>query len=90
MCSEVVYVSYRPDAGKRKGITLPLTTVMGRLTLPPNDIVRMFDQQLGTPEQQLSFVAFLDGREATGSAIVATEADLRASWRRAKWDLSQL
>ncbi len=90
VCSEVVYVSYRPDAGKRKGITLPLTTVMGRLTLPPNDIVRMFDQQLGTPEQQLTFVAFLDGREATGSAIVATEADLRASWRRAKWDLSQL
>ncbi len=90
VCSEVVYVSYRPDAGKRKGITLPLTTVMGRLTLPPNDIVRMFDQQLGTPEQQLTFVAFLDGREATGAAIVATEADLRTSWRRAKWDLSQL
>ncbi len=90
VCSEVVYVSYRPDAGTRKGITLPLTTVMGRLTLPPNDIVRMFDEQLGKPEQQLTFVAFLDGREATASAVVATEADLRASWHRAKWDLSQL
>ena len=90
VCSEVVYVSYRPDAGKRKGIVLPLTTVMGRLTLPPNDIVRMFDQQLDTPGQQLAFVAFLDGRESSHAAVVATQADLRASWRRPKWDLSQL
>jgi hypothetical protein len=90
VCSEVVYVAYRPDAGKRKGLVLPLTTVMGRLTLPPNDIVRMFDEAWGTPEAQLTFVAFLDGREATASAVIATEDDLRASWRRAKWDLSQL
>ena len=90
VCSEVVYVAYRPISGTRKGLTLPLTTVMGRLTLPPNDIVRMFDEQRDTADQQLAFVAFLDGRESSHSAIVGTEADLRASWRRPKWDLSQL
>lgn len=89
VCSELVYQAYLPEKSKQTGLLLPLTEVMGRKTLPPNDIIRTFDQQYGTAQQQMDFVAFLDGRESTGSAIVATEADLRASWRRPKWDLSQ-
>ncbi len=89
VCSEVVYVAYRPEKGVSTGLTLPLEEVMGRKTLPPTNLIEVFDTQFGKPEQQLDFVAFLDGREANGNAVVATEADLRASWRRAKWDLSQ-
>lgn len=89
VCSEVVYQAYLPEKAKQTGLLLPLTEVMGRKTLPPNDIIRTFDQQYGTPQQQLDFVAFLDGRESMRSAIVGTVADLRASWQRPKWDLSQ-
>ncbi|MBM4346004.1 MAG: hypothetical protein FJ100_21735 [Deltaproteobacteria bacterium] len=89
VCSEVVYVAYRPEKGVMTGLTLPLEEVMGRKTLPPTNLVELFDTQFGKPEQQMDFVAFLDGREASGTAVVATEADLRASWRRPKWDLSQ-
>ncbi len=89
VCSEVVYVVYRPEKGVSTGLTLPLEEVMGRKTLPPTNLIELFDTQMGTKDQQLDFVAFLDGREASGTAVVATEADLRASWRRAKWDLSQ-
>ncbi len=88
VCSELVYVAYQTLAPKQ-GLNLPLTEVMGRETLPPTDFVRVFDQQYGTAAQQLDFVAFLDGRESSGTAVVATEAALRASWQRPKWDLAQ-
>jgi hypothetical protein len=89
VCSELVYVAYLRPQGQGTGLLLPLTTVLGRVTLPPNDIAALFDAEAGTPTRQMDFVAFLDGRESSKSAIVATEADLRASWRRPKWDLSQ-
>ena len=62
---------------------------MGGFALPPTNMIKLFDTQFGTPAQQFDFVAFLDGRESTGTAVVATEADLRASWKRPKWDLAQ-
>jgi hypothetical protein len=89
VCSEVVYQAYLPEKSVQTGLSLPLTEVMGRKTLPPNDIIRTFDQQFGTSSQQFDFVAFLDGRESSGSAVIATVDDLRASWKRPKWDLSQ-
>lgn len=89
VCSELVYVSYRPEKGGETGLNLPLEDVMGRQTLPPTNLVQLFDTQHDTPQQQLDFVAFLDGRESSGTAVVATEADLRASWRRPKWDVAQ-
>lgn len=89
VCSEVVYQAYLPQKSLQTGLDLPLTEVMGRKTLPPNDIVRTFDEQYGTPSQQFDFVAFLDGRESSKSAVLGTVDDLRASWQRPKWDLSQ-
>lgn len=88
VCSELVYVAYQTLAPKQ-GLNLPLTEVMGRQTLPPTDLVKLFDQQYASAARQLDFVAFLDGRESTRTAVVATEADLRASWQRPKWDLAQ-
>lgn len=89
VCSEVVYVAYLAEKSGSAGLSFPLEEVMGRKTLPPTNFVQLFDTQFGTKDQQLDFVAFLDGRESTKTAVKATEADLRASWRRPKWDLSQ-
>jgi hypothetical protein len=59
------------------------------MTLGPNSVVRLFDQQRGTPQEQLAFAWFLDGREREGRAVFADEAAFRASWRRPKWDIVQ-
>jgi hypothetical protein len=88
VCSELVYKAFQPEDGKAT-VTFPLTKQNGRYILPPNDIVRVFDERQGTKEQQLDFVFFLDGNEGLGRA---TESDLeafRTSWRRPKWDLVQ-
>jgi hypothetical protein len=88
VCSELVWKSYRPDMGKQ-GLDLPLVEVMGRQTLPANEIVRLFDAQHDTPDRQLEFVAFLDGRVAEGIAVEGDLASFRASHLRPKWDLLQ-
>jgi hypothetical protein len=84
VCTELVYKAYEPGPGKT-GLSLPLTEVLGRTTLPPNLIARMYDEELRTVGQQLDLVAFLDGDEAVGVALESTEASFRASWKRPKW-----
>lgn len=88
VCSELVFKSWesRKDV---QGLQLGLEKVVGRMTLGPNSIVRTFDQQRGTPAEQLAFAWFLDGREREGRAVFADEAAFRASWRRPKWDILQ-
>lgn len=88
VCSELVFKSYEPRAGV-EGVSLGLERVVGRMTLGPNSIVRTFDQQLGTPGEQLSFAWFLDGRESDRRAAFADVDAFRASWRRPKWDIVQ-
>jgi len=90
VCSELVYTAYDLPASVGARLQLdPLPDVMGRATLPPNDIIARFDAEHGTAAQQLDFVAFLDGDEAAGLAHVADLQALRASWQRPKWDLAQ-
>ncbi len=88
VCTELVMKSYAPSA-RQQGVTFPTVRVAGRTTLPANDIVRMFDEQLGTDKQQLDFVFFLDGNEKTRAARLATVEDFRATHRRPKWDVLQ-
>lgn len=88
VCSELVWKAYLPSKGM-KGLNIPLTNVAGRMTLPPNDIVRVFDAEAGKEDRQLDFVAFLDGREKTQDAVEADEATFRATYRRQKWDILQ-
>lgn len=89
VCSELVYDAYQAPEGEGRGLDIALSEIMGRITLPPNDLVAQFDEAYGTPSQQLDFVAFLDGDPAAGGAHFATLDDFRASWRRSKWDISQ-
>jgi hypothetical protein len=84
VCSELVYKAYEPGPG-RQGLRLPLIEILGRPVLPPNEIARLFDSELGTPREQLDLVRFLDGRGATGFAGEADVASFRRSWQRPKW-----
>lgn len=75
VCTELVYKSYEPE------LRLPFEEILGRLATPANLIARKFDLEYGTPEQQLDFVAFLDGAKDAGVA------EFRKSWLRPKWHI---
>lgn len=90
VCTELVYKAWQPGKNK-KGLGLQLISVMGRPTLPANEIVRQYAQQLKSPNAspEMEFVYFLDGREKEGKAVVSTKKDFVASWERPKWDTAQ-
>ncbi|MCA8922139.1 MAG: protein tyrosine phosphatase [Planctomycetes bacterium] len=88
VCSEVVWRAYRPQEGA-PGLELPLVQVVGRPTLSPNEMARVYAREHGTPQAQFDFVAFIDAREADQSTFFADEAAFRASGERSKWDFSQ-
>jgi hypothetical protein len=88
VCTELVYKAYEPRQGM-KGLKLDLDRVAGRTTLGPNSIIRQFDRDYGTPQQQLDFVWFLDGHEKEGTASFADLTTFRASHARVKWDIAQ-
>ncbi len=88
VCTELVYKAWQPDEGK-PGVDLELVRVMGRTTLPANDIVRQFDETYGTPEQLFDFVYFLDGVEKGSTSLPRDVDALRSSWKRPKWDVLQ-
>lgn len=90
VCTELVYKAWEPSP-KKRGVALEMVDVMGRATLPANDIVRQFDAQRELPdgERQLDFVYFLDGFERVDVAVVGDEDGFASSWRRPKWDVVQ-
>lgn len=86
VCSELVYKAYEDP---ETGVQFPLQEVVGRKTLPVNIIARLFDEQAGTPEQQMDFVWFLDSTEKDQKAFFSTEASFRESHKRPQWDVAQ-
>ncbi len=85
VCSEIVYKAYLPT-DENKGLQLPLSEVMGRKILSPNNIARLFDEEYES-KPQLDLVLFLDGNEKINKAARA-ELDLfRKSWTRPKWHI---
>jgi hypothetical protein len=88
VCTELVYKSYAPS-GDDRGVRVGLVEVAGRMTLPANELVRLFDAEHGKEDRQLDFVAFLDGREDLKGAFLNTEEAFRQSYRRLKWDVAQ-
>ena len=72
------------------GRVAPFGLLANLLAVPiAGAVMLLFDQQFGTDQQQFDFVAFLDGREATRTAVQGTVDDLRKSWQRPKWDTAQ-
>ena len=88
VCSELVFKAYEPREGM-PGLKLGLEKIVGRMTLGPNAIVRTFDQQLGSKDEQLGFAWFLDGTEKGRDARFVDVDAFRASWKRPKWDIVQ-
>jgi hypothetical protein len=86
VCSELVYKAYEPATGIT-GLRFELPEVLGRKVLSPNDMVRIFDQEQGTAQQQMELVLFLDGHERLQTAPPATMDEFRQSWRRPKWHI---
>jgi uncharacterized protein YycO len=88
VCTELVYKSWQPGEGKQ-GPPVSLVKVMGRQTLPANDLIRQFDQTYDQDPRPMNFVYFLDGHERSKGAVISNEEAMRASWRRPKWDVLQ-
>ena len=84
VCTELVRRSYRPRGG-RPGLELSPISVAGRLTLPANEIARTFKRQYGSPDRQLDFVLYLEGREEDGHAVSAGVESFLATPERSKW-----
>ena len=86
VCSEVVYKAY--EGGKEvKGLSLPLTEVLDRPLLSPNEIAVLFDEEYGKTGQQFKLVAFLDGNEKQQKASPADVETFRKTWKRPKWHI---
>jgi len=86
VCSELVFKAYEPGNGM-KGLRFPVTEVMGRKVSTPNNMVRQFDEQAGSPVAQADFVLFLDGFEKEKKAVESTAAEFRRSWQRPNWHI---
>ena len=86
VCTELVCKAYEPVKGQR-ALTFPISEVLGRQLTSANDMVRQFDEQFGTPSQQLDLLIFLDGIEKEKRAVVVDVAEFRASHKRPKWHI---
>jgi len=86
VCTELIYKAYEPSKQIR-GLRFPLVDILGRKTTPANEIVKQFDAQFGTPQQQIDFILFLDGVERAGKAVSSSLEAFRESWKRPKWHI---
>jgi len=86
VCTELVWRAYRQAPGKA-GLNIGLKRVAGRMTLPANEIARLFAlQQAGA---QLDFVAFIDALEHKRLAFFSTRKNFLKTWKRPQWDVVQ-
>ena len=76
VCTQLVHVAYQGT------VDFKLVRIMGRNTLPANEIARKYAAEAGRPNQQLDFVLFLDAAPTRGIAFEADEAAFRASVKR--------
>lgn len=84
VCTEVVWRCYRSE-GRWPGLDLPTVSVAGRLTLPANEIARLFKRELGTDRAQFDFVYFIDAREKERTAVVSDVRAFLQTPDRSKW-----
>lgn len=67
VCTELVYRTCGME------IDFPLQEVLGRRTLPPTEIARLFATQRAGGDAKLKFITFLDGEEEKGKATFRSE-----------------
>jgi hypothetical protein len=78
VCTQVVYLSYFDVLG------FGLQRILGRTTMPANEIARKYAGEAGRTDRQLDFVLFLDAVPSRGAAIESTEAEFCKSVLRPK------
>ena len=76
VCSEVCYRAYDGM------VTLPLTSIMGRQTLPVNTFVQVHADGLEAGDSPFELIQFLDLDMDTGRAFVASESDFVETLKR--------
>jgi hypothetical protein len=81
VCTELVYKGYEPT------LKFALVEMLGRPVLPANDIVKQFDANYGSQDQQFDLVLFLDGHEGRQRAEPAGVDEFRRSCQRPKWHI---
>jgi len=84
VCTELIYKAYEPGS-EYQGLRLPLVEILGRKATPANEFARLYDSEQNLPAQQFDLIAFLDGHERQGRAVVSDETEFRQSWKRPKW-----
>jgi hypothetical protein len=86
VCSELIYKAYEGSA-ESGGLALPVSELLGRKMVTPNDIARLFALEQGESHPQLQLITFLDGREWSRQAVEADHDAFAASWKRPKWHI---
>jgi hypothetical protein len=86
VCSELVYKAYEPRENYR-GLLLPLKNMIGRMLMPPNEMSRIFDEEMKSGSRQFDLIAFLDGFEKGREAVESSLDEFRKTWRRPKWHI---
>jgi len=76
VCSQVVYLSYADV------LDFPLQVILGRTTMPSNEIARKCANEAGKADRQLDLVLFIDAVPRRGVAVESTEAEFRKSVSR--------
>jgi hypothetical protein len=78
VCTQVIYLSYYDV------LAFELQRILGRTTMPANEIARKYANEAGRADRQLDFVLFLDAAASRGAAVESTEAEFRKSVLRPK------
>ncbi|MEW8507578.1 MAG: YiiX/YebB-like N1pC/P60 family cysteine hydrolase [Candidatus Thiodiazotropha sp.] len=86
VCTELVYKAYEARTDK-DGITLPVVNILGRPATPAKVIVKQFDQNYDSLQQQFGLVVFPDGHGKKKLALESGLATFRQSWKRPEWHI---
>jgi hypothetical protein len=88
VCSELIFKSYQASESQT-GIPFPLNKAVGKKMLTPSEIAQWYDDTVGTPEQKIDLVMFIDSNEKDGVAFQSTREAFIGSWKRPDWYLFQ-
>jgi len=84
VCSELIFKAYQPS-DTQTGIDFPLNRAVGNKMLTPSEIAQWYDETVGTPNQQIDLVMFIDSNEKDRVAFQSTKEAFIGSWKRPDW-----
>jgi len=88
VCSQLVYEAFQPSVVKQ-GLNFELDTLLGDPFLYPTDIVKKFDEEYGTENEEIDFVIFYNAKESTKKAELGTISEFRKTWKKSRFSLMQ-